>query len=249
MFTLLIAAYILGCAFLLGAEALAASRLYRGDGALPCAERSAFSLGAGIVLMAYVILVIGLLGLLSRWSVLVAVGACGAVGLRRVPLLVAAVKTVVRAAWRGIFGATRRRALHAFLLLWSLLVLLGALAPPVDTDYDGLSQHLATPKIYLRHGRIEPLWFDHHSHFPSTLQMLFTAALAAGIPEAAKVIHWACAIASALVLVVIGRRFLSPAAGEWAAFALLTVPLTAWLATVGMRRGGPISSAGPSMEA
>jgi 4-amino-4-deoxy-L-arabinose transferase-like glycosyltransferase len=232
LLALLVAAYILTAAYLLGAEALFLCRLCRSDGDLPLAERSAFSVGTGVVLMAYLILAIGLLGVLRPWVVLTVVGACGVAGVRRVPALLAAVRSVAGAVWRGVVGPTRRRALHIFLLLWSLITLLAALAPPVDTDYDGLSQHLATPKIHLRHGRIEPLWFDHHSHFPSTLQMLFTAALAGRSAEAAKVVHWACAIGSALLLVLIGRRFLSPAAGEWAAFALLTVPLTAWLAQV-----------------
>lgn len=232
MLALAVAAYILGAAYLLGTEALAVCRLRRTPTDLPLAERSAFSVGVGMLLMAYVILAIGLLGVLRPWVALVTVGVCGLVGLRRVPVLLEALRSLAGVVWRGLLGPTRRRALHIFLLLWSLLVLLPALAPPVDSDYDGLSQHLATPKIYLRHGRIEPLWFDHHSQFPSTLQMLFIPALAAGSPEAAKVVHWACAVGSALLLIVIGRRFLSPGAGEWAAFGLLTVPLTAWLATV-----------------
>jgi len=222
---------ILIAAFLLGAQALALTCLRR-ETALPVPERSLFALGLGIVLMAYVLLAVGLLGFLTRPVVLVAALACGLVGLRQVRLLAEALRVLLGAVRRGLLGPTTRRAVHAFLVVWTLLVLLGTLAPPGDSDWDGLSQHLATPKIYLRHHAIAPIWFDHHSNFPFTLQMLFTVAMAAGSPEAAKVIHLVCGIAAALALIVAGRRFLSPAAGVWAAFALVTVPLVGWLGTV-----------------
>ncbi|HJN16002.1 MAG TPA: glycosyltransferase family 39 protein, partial [Armatimonadota bacterium] len=196
---------------------------------LPVADKSLHALGLGLVLMAYIVLAAGLLGWLHRWALLLVVIGCAGLGCRQYRLLLDALRTLGRAAKRGIFQSPRR-PIYIFLVVWALMTLLPAMAPPIDHDYDGLSQHLASPKLYLRSGEIRPLWSDHHSHFPSTLQMLFVPALAFCGPEAAKVLHWACGIAAALVLIVIGRRYLSAGAGAWAAFALVTVPQIGGLA-------------------
>jgi hypothetical protein len=186
-----------------------------------------------MLLLALVVLLLGLIGLLRPWVLYVAVVASGLAGATQARFVWEGVCLTARTVYRGLFGRSRRRVLHAFLAAWAILTLLSALAPPNDLDYDGLSQHLAAPKTYLRHARIFPLWYDHHSQFPATLQMLFTVALATGQVEAAKVLHWGCGVLAALALIVIGRRFLSPAAGEWAAFALLVTPAVGWLSTVG----------------
>ena len=227
-----VAGCILVAAFLLGAQALDSLRVWRGARSLPTAEKALFALGLGMVLLAYIVLAVGLVGLLRPWMLYGVVLGSVAVGFRQWRLLASAVTTLWSAFRRGVLGPSPRRALHIFLVAWCVLTLVAALAPPTDNDDDGLSQHLATPKIYLRHARIEPLWFDHHSQFPSTLQMLYTVGLSAGSAEAAKVIHWACGVAGALALVVLGRRFLPRGAGAWSAFALLTIPLMGWLATL-----------------
>jgi hypothetical protein len=228
---LAIALAILVPAYLLGSQALALI-LRRREPALPVAEQSLFGLGLGMVLLGYVVLTIGLLGQLTPPAIFASLALSGLLGIRQLPTLGRAVRTVGAAFWRDVKSGGEPLAVWLFVMGWTFLVLLGTLAPPGDMDWDGLSQHLASPKIYLRHQTITPIWFDHHSHFPSTLQMLFTAGLAAGSAEAAKVIHLVCGIATALTLVVIGRRLLTPAAGHWAAFAFLTIPLTAWLGQV-----------------
>ncbi|MBM3501009.1 MAG: hypothetical protein FJX74_20340 [Armatimonadetes bacterium] len=233
MLALPVAAFILGACLLLGAEVLALARLLRPeDDDLPLPERALFSLAAGMLVLALLILGLGLVGLFRPWALLAVTVASGLAGARRLPLLIEAVRHASRAVRRGLLGPSPRRALHLFLAAWGAMTLLGALAPPTDLDYDGLSQHLAAPNTYLRLGRIEPLWYDHHSHFPSTLQMLFGVCLATGQVEAAKVLHWSCGVLAALTMMVAGRRFLSPGAGAWGAFALLATPVVGWLASV-----------------
>ena len=233
MLSLLVAAFILGACFLLGAEVLALSRFAPPDDRnLPLPERALFSLAAGILLLALLILAAGLCGLFRPWVLFALTVASALAGARRFCFLIDVVAHAARAFRRGLLGPSRHRALHVFLAAWAVLTLLGALAPPGDLDYDGLSQHLAAPKTYLRAGRIEPLWYDHHSQFPSTLQMLYGVCLAARQVAAAKVLHWACGVLAALTLIVAGRRFLSPSAGAWAAFALLVTPAFGWLSTV-----------------
>ena len=230
MLSLPLAALVLGACLLLGAEVLALTRLTRPEDPLP--ERALFAVGAGMLLLALLVLGLGLLGLFRPWALLGLTSLAALAGARRVPFALDALRHGWQAVRRGLLGPSPRRVLHAFLALWALLTLLGALAPPNDLDYDGLSQHLATPKTYLREGRITPLWYDHHSHFPSTLQMLYAVCLSAGQPEAAKVLHWGCGVLAALALLTAGRRFVSPAAGAWSAFALVVAPVLGWLCTV-----------------
>lgn len=233
LLSILVAACILGVCALLGTRVLALARLLGKEGRnLPPPERLLFGLAAGMLVLALAVLGIGLLGLLRPWVVWVAVGLCAIGGLPGGPLIAESFQVAAGFVRREVLSASPQRALYLFLAVWGVLTLLCALAPPTDIDYDGLSQHLAAPKVYLRHGRIHPLWYDHHSQFPSTLQMLYLLALAAGSPEAAKMLHWSCAALTAVTLIVIGRRFLSAAAGGWAAFSLVVTPLIGWLSGV-----------------
>jgi hypothetical protein len=224
---------ILGACFLLGAQVLdLVRRAPRDEPRLPLAERSLFSLATGMLTMGLVVLAIGLLGWLRPWVLWIALGGACLIGARQVRVLLEALSRLGRGLRDGLRRRSPRRALRVFLLVWSAFTLLGALAPSTDLDYDGLSQHLAAPKTYLRHGRIFPLWYDHHSQFPSTLQMLYTVGLATGPTEAPKLLHWACGVLTGLALIVIGRRMGLPAAGEWAALALFATPIVGWLGTV-----------------
>ncbi|MGQ9731709.1 MAG: hypothetical protein ACUVX8_10610 [Candidatus Zipacnadales bacterium] len=227
------AACILAACFLLGAQLLTLCRPWRcPDSDLSLAERALFALGAGILVQGLLVLGVGLMGLLRPWVLLVLWVAVVAVSHRQVTVLIEVLRTLVSRSWHGLIRPSKQRLLRNLLALWAIFTLLAALAPPSDFDYDGLSQHLAIPKVYLRDGRIHPLWYDHHSQFPLTLQMLFALGVAVQRPEAAKVIHWACGIAAALTLVVAGRRLRCSAAGEWAALAVCATPIVGWLSTV-----------------
>ncbi|MBW3622084.1 MAG: phospholipid carrier-dependent glycosyltransferase [Armatimonadetes bacterium] len=73
----------------------------------------------------------------------------------------------------------------------ALLMLFGAASPPTGADWDGLSYHLADPKLFLQAGRIVPLPWEHHSNFPFLVQMLFTYGLAFDSVALAKGFHLA----------------------------------------------------------
>ncbi len=117
-----------------------------------------------------------------------------------------------------------------------LLALLFALtlvpaAAPV-TDWDGLSYHLAVPRLWLQHGGFYWIPFIHHSNFPFAAEMLFAPAVAAGVPQAAKVVHWffyllTAAGAGLLASAMFGRR-----CGVWGALAFALMPVALWEAGV-----------------
>lgn len=215
-------------ALLLGTMALRIMRLAPAD----AAERGLVALVLGQVLLALTILVLGLLGYLQWWALTHMLLLAALISLRNLPACLRQVRLSLSAIGRGLTHSPRR-ALHFAIALVVALQFIAALAPPTPNDWDGTSEHLAMAKQYARDGRIRPLWYDHHSHFPATVQMLFTLAHVFNVPRAAKLFHWGFGVVALAAALLIGRRLLSPAAGSWGALVLATTPGFAWLMGAG----------------
>jgi hypothetical protein len=188
--------------------------------------------GLGYVLLAYGILALGLLHHLQVAYLGGLILLCVVLGLGAEapfpPMAMQAAGRLLSALWRS-----PRRLLYAVILIWLLLTFFAALGPSDSRDWDGLSEHLAQAKTYLRDGRVEPLWYDHHSEFPSTMVMLYTAGLAFGGQGAAKLFHWGFGLMTLLAAWSLARRHLSPRAGPTTIWVLATTPILGWLATIG----------------
>lgn len=187
-----------------------------------------FVVGHGIAALA--ILALGLLGYANWWALAELMLLIGWSGLRRLDTLVPAAIDLWRRGWRGLLSSPYAWAYRVTVVV-VLLQLLAALAPA--TDYDGLAEHLAQAQQYVMAGRIVPLWHDHHSHFPATLQMYYLLAQALNVPGAAKLYHWGSGVVALLATLVAGRRLFGPAAGAYGTMILATTPLFAWLMGVG----------------
>ena len=190
------------------------------------------AIGLGYVLLAYGILAIGLLGALRPWTIAVLVIAAIAIGIRHTRRFFEITFAGLGRALSAVRGS-RFRLLYIFMGAWVLTTFLAALGPSDGRDWDGLSEHLAQAKTYLRHHRVEPLWWDHHSHFPATVVMLYCAGLALGGQGAAKLFHWGFGLLSLLAAWRLARRHLRLSSGGPAAWVLASTPMFGWLATVG----------------
>ena len=197
-------------------------------------EEVAFALPLGLGVIAYGVLVLGLFGQLK-------------LGHFVILLLVLALFAVP--AWRRIRTLLRRQppqvnfrlisvttVVVLFLLLIGLLTLLGALAPSSDAnnDWDGLSYHLAVPKIWLAEGRIHYLPWVSHSNFPFTLEMLYLLGMGLQGQAFAKLFHWLCGLLGCLAIYVLGRRHWNARVGVLGAVMFSALPLVDWEATCGM---------------
>ncbi|MFN3650237.1 MAG: hypothetical protein ACK47B_11715 [Armatimonadota bacterium] len=195
----------------------------------------ATALGMGI--LAYLILAAGLLGALNT----VVLGAMVAAGWPAVVLFrprkgvdgEAAPETVPAPAPGSV---ERGLALFALVAagLMALLTLASALKPPDGLDWDSLSYHLAAPKIFLREGRIPFIPYDSHTHFPFTMEMLYTLGLAFGGAAGGKLFHWAAGWLTAAAvgvwtdrLLVNGRR-MPQWGGPVAAILFASMPVVLW---------------------
>ncbi len=215
-------------AFMLGAQALRVLRLAPDEPA----ERGLAALVLGHVLLGLGILGLGLVGYLRWWALAHLLLLSALAGLRSLDDCLSGIAELAVSASRALGRSPYRLAFIALAVI-IVLQLFAALAPPTPSDWDATSEHLAEAKQYARDGRVHPLWYDHHSQFPATLQMFYTLAHVLGVPGAAKLFHWGFGVMALGAVALAGRRLLAPAAGAYGALILATTPVFARLMGVG----------------
>ncbi len=183
---------------------------------------------------AYLILGVGLAGWLSAWSLwatlLGGLAAAAILGPRRLRVLTAGPKA-------SSPPCAASRLLLGCLGLMMLVTLVGVFRPPDGLDWDGLSYHLAAPKIYLQEGRIGLIAYDSHTNFPFTLQMLYTLGLGLQGTALAKFAHWSAGWWTAAALGIwAGNRLIggerAPGwVGPLAAALFAGMPIALWQLT------------------
>jgi hypothetical protein len=104
-----------------------------------------------------------------------------------------------------------------------------AAAPPVS--WDARAYHLAIAELALKAGRLAPIPWMIHAHWPHLMEALYVLPLAAGRDGAAALLHLGAAILLVSAVALAARRAAGPAAG-WAA-ALLLAGQPALLAEAG----------------
>ncbi len=219
---------LLGAGVILLAGYAAGAALLRPTGLVLDGRRRKllFRTGLGLAAVAYVVLVVGLIGRLSPaagWLVVILALAAGGPALlaeqrvrgrmrqRTADTPVAFRREEVAEHWWS-GGAWPRWATLVAVTVLALLAgaaVVVAVAPPAA--WDDLTYHLAAPKIFARTGRVVILPYDHHTAFPFTLEMLYTLALLIGDAGAARLIqtgYWALTLLAVWTLAAehLGRR-------------------------------------------
>lgn len=208
---------------------LAILRHLRADDAGP-AESIAFATALGMGVVAYAVLGLGLIGLWRREAFIPLVALA----------LLAAVPALLRSAKRRRRAGPRRAGrgpadaipilLGLFLAVVGALTLLSALAPSAANDWDGLSYHLAVPKVWLEGGRITFLPWVSHSNFPFTIEMLYGLGLGL-LPDGqplAKFFNWLAGALTVLAIYALGRRCWGKPAGLVGGAIFAGMPLILW---------------------
>jgi hypothetical protein len=199
-------------------------------------DRLCFGAALGLGIAAYAVLALGLAGRLTTPWLAGLVLAIAVIGAREAALLLrdASRDLVHWAAHERTAADWAALALVLYCVTLALITVIPALAPPTDLDWDGLSYHLAAPKIYLRHHRIHFIAYDSHTNFPFTVEMLYALGLWWGDAGAAKLFHWASGWLTALAVAAWVNRYLRrdgdlPAwAPPLAAALWMSIPLAAW---------------------
>jgi hypothetical protein len=204
------------------------SRINRIAGADPAGsltiERRLFGMATGLVLLAYAILILGLLGLLVVWPILACCVIEAVVGWDEHARMLREIT--------GAFGNGRLGVLQicaaAFFLVFAAAALFGCFTPPASVEWDSLSYHLADPKIYLANHRIVYLPWESHSNFAFTMEMLYTLGLSLHSIALAKLFHFSLGVAATVATYLIGRRIHSSTTGVIAALIFASLPLVFW---------------------
>lgn len=193
-------------------------------------DRLTYSTTLGLGAMAYVVLLLGLLGLLSLWPVVAGMVALLLVSWTGMLETVLDIQPRARQAGEpggrgvGIVGI----AAGALLAALGAIVVINCFVPPGPHEWDALSYHLAAPKVYLAHHRILFLPTDHHSNFPFLVEMLFTLGLLFRGYALANLFHFALGALTVAGILFIGRRHFGGRAGLIGALAFATTPIVLW---------------------
>ena len=120
--------------------------------------------------------------------------------------------------------STRKRILfaaaYALHVLWIILL---ASVPPVSRD--ALTHHLAVPKLWVEGGGIHERPDILFSYYPQLLDVLYMLPIAVGHDIAAKYLHFAFALLTALLIFLFARRRLGPSWAALSGLLFLTLPL------------------------
>lgn len=187
-------------------------------------ESSIFGLGMGFGTLAYLVLLIGLVGALYPAVLIGILAVMTAVSLRQIREIITEVFRALKSNAKA-----KLKAGDSFITLAVVALaatgLVCALAPPVGLDWDGLSYHLAIPKLYLTHHSIYYVFFTSHSNFPFLTEMLYTVGLALGSPGVAKLFHFTMYLGTAAALYSMCVRNLDSLTGKLAALLFMSVPI------------------------
>jgi hypothetical protein len=191
--------------------------------ALPI-ERRLFGLATGLVVLAYLVLLIGLLGFLSAGPILACVVALSVLGIREHLRIVQDLVNGCKSIKLTVIGGLS----SVFFLIFAATSLIGCFTPPTTAEYDSLSYHLADPKIYLAHHRIISLPWESHSNFAFTMEMLYAIGLCFHSIALAKFFHYTMGVLCVVATFLIGRKAISPIVGLAGSLLLASLPLVFW---------------------
>lgn len=204
-------------------------------------ERLVMSAAVGLGLVAYLVLAVGLVGLLQPGPVLAVLaivviaswrGFTRLVSDMRPPRVVpmASDNSVGEAPADVLVGESRwlRRLCLLVLTVIGVIAVANCFLPPGSHEWDAIAYHLAAPKVYLQHHRIIFLPTDHHSNFPFLVEMLFTLGLMLNGFALANLFHFALGALTVAAIVAIGRRHFALNAGWIAALAFASTPIVIW---------------------
>ena len=190
-------------------------------------EQVSFSIALGLGLISYLILFLGLVGLIYPWLVAIAllIGLASCFAFTRGQLLTFKTPGKVWARYWMV------AVVAVFIIYLAIPILLQPLYPPTGSP-DATSYHLASAKTYVQNHRLVFTPNLRYPVAPQTNQMLFTGALLFYDEILAQLIELLMMVTLAIALVAFGRRFFSAQSGYWAAGLLLASPLVLWLGSV-----------------
>lgn len=193
-------------------------------------EKALYGLPLGMGLIAYGVLGLGLIGILSPfsiicWLLLLLVWTWKEWNelLGKIPRFIAKGKN----KWRNLSIYPRLLIILAGIIF--LMAGIQSLAPP--WDYDGLMYHLVAPKIFLEQNQIVILPDIHQANSPLTVEMMYLVGMSLGTDTFARLVHLTFAVLLLFSAGYFGRLYFGPDIGWLAMAILLGIPFFPILGT------------------
>jgi hypothetical protein len=184
----------------------------------PPLVRLVLSVGLGLGVLSILLMVLGLLGLLARWEVLLLLVGVAALSW---PALPATWQDVRSWQWpRAERGWQRWFIFYGVASLAMTLAL--ALAPPIA--WASHLYHLAGPRLYLEAGRIGHSIDLAFLGYPALGQMHFLLAILVWSDRLAALFHFGNGLMGLVFTIVLARRISGETAAWFAAAVYLSVP-------------------------
>lgn len=114
------------------------------------------------------------------------------------------------------------------LALLSLFALVSVLAPSDLGDWDTLSHHLASVKIWINEGQFAPIRFMHQSNFPFAVDNLFVWGLQWGGEAGAKTFSLVFYLLGIVTVFGLARQLYGRSGAWWSALLFGAVPVIVW---------------------
>jgi hypothetical protein len=203
---------------------------------LRSSEQILFGMPIGLGIIAYGVLVLGLVGLLQPWAILLWLIFIGILTANEWGEFASEIPTWIKMGSRNWCKAgLGKKLLSGLVGMIFILTLFLTLSPPADPD--GLIHHLQAPKNFLEAGRFYPIPDFVFANYPSTIESLFAIGMIFGSDTFAKILHLTFASLFVMAMYLLGRRYL-PEGRDWVAVAILIgmpiFPIWASLAYIDM---------------
>ncbi len=183
------------------------------------AELNLFSIALGIILLSLGVLWIGLMGFLTKNSVLILILA-----LALFPSALKQKNCFGRAGFKTFIPQTSQEKVIWICLIGALVVsCLQCGAPPIGND--ALAYHLDHPKHFIQNHQISYLALTRESLWPFQTEMLFTIGLLLQGTTLAQFFHWCFYLLTTAGVYLFGRRYYGAPVGGWAALIFAYTPV------------------------
>lgn len=180
-----------------------------------------WSFGLGVPLFSLSLLALGLAGFF-RPIVFLSVAAAAAIVCRQeLSRIVLEIPPLVRKLFGLNFNFSSALLLGAAAAV-SGTAILCAFSPP--TYYDSLVYHLALPAKYLMRGRIDFVPFNHYSHFPQNMELIFGWFLGLSGDVSAQLFCVLLAAMTAAAIWYFGRTHLNMDGFRWDLLLFISAP-------------------------
>jgi len=196
-------------------------------------EFSLFGLAIGLGVFTYLLIGFGLAGIFSPWAVNLLIGGMFFFTYREIREVVQETK----AKFQSLIASKIPLVETALILVFFVQLvfnLVGALVLP--SSWDGLGQHLAIAKEWVRHQRLAWVPYIAIGRWPDAFNIPVLYGMALLVKDAilAKLVHFAFGVLTAVGVYTLGRRYLSHQMGLLAGTIFYTVPIVSWVSTTAL---------------